>query len=406
MSDVSVLVRAGVGHSLRRQRALALLMVLFVAALLICNAVVGAGISRYARSVQSTSALNLIEVSAATASATRPIDDAALTEIRGVAGVTAVFPWIQIDLALSDAADWPDPSDNPGSLWATPLVPGLLGPIVAGAVPAAGLADDEIVLPRTVPGGSLDGLLGHTVQMEYTRVVSAGQGEPTRRSFRVVAIVDNAVPDKAGPTPSYVSEAALLAMIRDSGASGGAAMTYPSAYVQAASPETVPQVQAALSAQGFAVSSLAAQVTSLGGLFDVLSSAGWLFAALLVLVCLGVGSAIGSTWVRHRTREIGLLKAIGWARGRITAALTAELAVVGLAVAAVGLVVGIVGSLVATAVIADQDIELLPIDAWQTPSIGVLLLTLVLVPVCVCLGGLWSVVRAAGVDADDALRDL
>lgn len=103
----------------------------------------------------------------------------------------------------------------------------------------------------------------------------------------------------------------------------------------------------------FAVSNLAAQVVSLGGLFEVLGSAGWVLGGLLVvIVCLGVGSAIGSTWIRHRTHDIGSLKAIGWSRGKIDAALTAEVGLVGLAVAIVGVVVGSVLSLGATAVIA------------------------------------------------------
>ena len=406
LAGVAVLARSSVRTSLGRQRALLVLMVVFVSGLLVCNAVVGAGLDRYARSIRSTSALNLIEVSSTTASATRAVDTAGLGDMRGIPGVTAVFPWTQVDLALSDPGDWPDATTNPGSLWATPYVPGLLGPVVAGSVPAAGLADDQIVLPQTVPGGSLTSLVGRTVSMEYTRVVAAGQGEPAARTFTVVAVVDNSVPDKAGPTPSYVSEDALQAMLADSGVDGSGPLSFPSAYVQVSGTDVVPSVQAALSAQGFAVSSLAAQVTSLGGLFDVLASAGWVLGGLLVLVCLGVGSAIGSTWIRHRTRDIGLLKAIGWSRRRIAGALAVELGAVGLAVAMVGIVVGAALSLVATAVIAGQDIALLPIDAWQTPSVGVLLLTLLLVPVCVCLGGLPATLRASGLDADDALRDL
>ena len=63
LSDVRVLVRSAVLVSLRRQRSLLLLLVLFVTTVLISNGLVGAGVSKYADSVQYRSALNLIELS-------------------------------------------------------------------------------------------------------------------------------------------------------------------------------------------------------------------------------------------------------------------------------------------------------------------------------------------------------
>ena len=285
-------------------------------------------------------------------------------------------------------------------------MPGLTPAVLAGALPAAGLGPGEIALPRDVPGGRLDHLLGKNVTMEFTRQVSAGQGEPSRRVFTVVAIIDNSTPGAAGPTPSYLAQDTLFGLIRASGPSASRPLGYPTAYVRTASPDDVPQVQRALAAQGFAVNSVATQLRSLTGLFRTLSYASYLLGGLLVLVCLSVGGLIGATWVQQRTREIGLLKAVGWTRRRITAALMLQLGLVGLLAGITGTALGALGSLATTTVVAGQHVEVLPVDAWQIPSPALLAFTAGLVPLCVVLGGLRSGVRATGIDADEALRDL
>ena len=250
MSDVTVLVRSAVLVSLRRQRSLLLLMVLFVTTVLISNGLVGAGVSKYADSVQYRSALNLIELSSVAASARLQLDDETLKGAGTIDRVTGVYPFAQIDLALSDTADWPDVATNPGSLFATPLVPGLAPAVVAGALPPAGLGPGEIALPRDVPGGRLDGLLGKKVTMEFTRQVSTGRGEPARRVFTVVAITDNSTPGAAGPTPSYLAQDTLFGLIRASGASGTGPLSYTTAFVRTANPDDVPRVQRALAGDG------------------------------------------------------------------------------------------------------------------------------------------------------------
>gem|GEM_PF-3922793 len=50
-------------QSLRQQRTMLTLMLVFVAAFLARDGVVGAGVAKYAKSVQYQSALNLIEIS-------------------------------------------------------------------------------------------------------------------------------------------------------------------------------------------------------------------------------------------------------------------------------------------------------------------------------------------------------
>ena len=406
MSDIRVVVRSSVLASLRRQRALLALLIFSIAALLCSNGVIGAGVARYAKTVEYQSALNLIEISSAATSARQEITKETLKTVAGLPGVVGVYPWAQADLAISNSSDWPETTTNPGSIWATPLVPGLAPKVLAGEIPDSGLGNDEIALPHSVAGGTLDRLLGHQVVMEYTKIVGPGQGEPAKQAFRVVAIFDNSVPGEAGPTPSYLAPGTVEELLTNAGLAGAGPMNYTTAYVRTASSSDVPQVQSALSKEGFAVSSVVTQLSSLGGLFKVLSWAAWVFGGLLVVICWAAGGAIGSVWVQQRTREVGLLKAIGWRRSRITNALMLQLALVGLLSAIGGVLIGAVLSLGVTTWVSARKIELLPVEAWQLPGTVVLLLPLLIVPACVCLGGLRSSLRASRVDADAALRDL
>jgi len=399
-------VRQNVAISLRRQRALLGLLVAIVAALLACNGVVGAGVSRYASTAQQRSALNLIELSSVASSARRELSDDTLREVASVPGVTGVYPWFQVDLSLSDSADWPDPGLNPGAIWGTPVIPGLEPRALQGSLPADGPAAGQIALPHSVPGGTLDHLLGRDVTLEYTRVVGPGEGAPSRVTFRVVAIVDNGTPGDDGPSPSYVALESLRSMLSSAGSQGNQPATYRTAYARVQGPDDVARVQTELASRGFAVSSLATRMSSLGGLFGILRLATWVFAALLALVCLAVGSAIGSAWVTQRTREVGLLKAIGWGPRRITGSLLLELGVVGLIASVIGSLLGTVLSLVLTAWVAHAQIDLLPVEAWQTPGLPLTLAAVAMVPVCIWIGSARSAIRVARVDADDALRDL
>jgi putative ABC transport system permease protein len=127
---------------------------------------------------------------------------------------------------------------------------------------------------------------------------------------------------------------------------------------------------------------------------------------LTALVAVAIGGAIGATWVQQRTREIGLLKAIGWRGSRIVSAILYELLLVGFATGAVGVACGVLMSEVGTAVIAQRHWALLPVEAWTGPGVLVCVAAMLGVPTFVALGGLRGGLAAVRIDADDALRDL
>lgn len=377
-----------------------------VALLLVLDGVIGAGVSRYARSVQGQSALNLVEISSVGAGATAKITTQALDDIETIPNVTEVHGWTQLDLAITNESDWPDMDVNPGAVWATPIVPGLEPKVVAGAIPNSGLLDGEIALPDRVPGGSLRKLVGKTVTLEFTKLLSTGVGEPSRREFVVRAIVDNSTPGKEGPAASYVSAGVLNEMFQESATAATGGEQYTSAYVRVARPDDVPAVQRELSRRGFAVSSVADQLSSLGGLFRILSWASKGLLIVLVGFALLIGGSVGASWVNQRRREVGLLSALGWTRRRIALAAVLEALTLGLVAVVGGVMVGSLLSLIATALVSGRQLEVLPVDPWSWPSWQMVGLAMLLVPICLIMGGFRSGVKAVRMDADVALRDL
>lgn len=401
-----ILIRANFQAMVRSQRVLLVFLAACVVAMLAFQGVVGAGVSKYARTAEYQSVLNLIEVSTTGSGITQDINEETLKTAALTEGVQGVYPWYQVDLAMTNAADWPDGEINPGAVWATPVIPGLMPKMLLGAIPEAGLRESDIVLPHKVPGGTLDHLLGKTVTMEFTALVTRSMGEPVRKQFHVVAISDNDVPGRAGEQPSYVSDAALRAIYQRSGLGAAQPQSYQTAYVRVRRPSDVPAVQKRLSEQGFGVQSVAVQMRSLGGLFATLRTTATGLTVVLALFCLAFGASIGSSWVRQRRREIGLLRSLGWSSRRVAYSIFGGLGLTGAVVGLIGCLVGVVASLVGTAVVAATEVDLLPIDPWQAPPWHDIALVLMGVPLCMCLGGAVSAWRASRLDPDEALRDL
>ena len=404
VSDVIALVRAKLRSSAKQRLVLGILAVL-TALFLAVSALVDSSIEYYNRNIRPASSLSLIEISATSPSAQRTLDGAALAEIAAVPKVVAVHGWTQFDLSLPRTEDWPDHDTNPGALWATPYIEGLVPRILAGEIGSGGPAVGEIILPDRVAGGSLKALVGRDVEFSFTEVIGPGQGQPASIRLKVIAIVDNSVPDKAGSSPAYLAEAQLKE-IRDRAQTSTAATILDSAYVRVSDPAEVNSVQAELARRGFAVSSLANQVPSLGDLFSALDAAQTVLGIVAAVIALALGAILGAAWGGAKTREIGLLKALGWSTRRVAAAINAEYFSLGLIAALTGSVLGVLASLGATTALASMSLPMLSVQAWTPPSWTTLLGAIVILPLCVCIGGLLSGLKAARIEPDAALRDL
>jgi putative ABC transport system permease protein len=122
-----------------------------------------------------------------------------------------------------------------------------------------------------------------------------------------------------------------------------------------------------------------------------------LVAVLLAL--LGVINTLLAA-VLDRTREIGLLRAIGAARSHIIRLFTAEAALIGITGGVLGVAAGTVMGIVVTNVVGVQG------TGWSFPFVFPTAIALQMVAaasVCAVLAGLYPARRAAGLDVVDAL---
>ncbi len=409
MANVGILLRRNTVLTLRKVRPLAILMTVAIALLLVADSVVAAGITKYSQSITSDSALNMVKVTY-TSEASRPITKASLDEFMAIPNVSQVFGWVQVDLTIANAADWPT-SENPGALWGTPYIPGVSPKAVEGDVPANGPGPNEIMLPKSSPRGDYSSLLGKTIPFAYTTMTSPGHGTAAIVDLRVIGLYNYTAPGEDGVQPSYISGDLLLTMAasRQLGKAdmhNSQFLEFVAAYIKPDTPESMQKIQTAASSLGYGVSSIADRMSSLGGLFRLLSLFTWVIGIFLVLFCVGVGGSVGGSWVHQRVREVGILKAIGWSRFAISRAFFLELAVVGGVIGLSGAIVGIVVSLATTTIISGLGLELLPVAPWTFPNPLWIVLGIVVAPLFLCLGGLKSALRLAKMDADMALRDL
>jgi putative ABC transport system permease protein len=118
------------------------------------------------------------------------------------------------------------------------------------------------------------------------------------------------------------------------------------------------------------------------------------------------GSAIGASFVRQRTREIGLLKAIGFRRRQVFTIFLAEAVMVGVSAAVLAVVAGNVLSAAGAAAMRRSD-QYRAVLSGGVALPGVIWDVLVLVvPTCgIVIGAFLPAKRAANLEPAVALRD-
>jgi putative ABC transport system permease protein len=130
----------------------------------------------------------------------------------------------------------------------------------------------------------------------------------------------------------------------------------------------------------------------------LVSSMAWATSAIaMILGSVGVLNTMLMT-VFERTREIGILRALGWKRRRVLGLVLGEAAVLGLSGAVLGTALGYLG----VKLLAKTPMASIFITADLPPAV---LAVGVLLGVCLSLaGGIYPAVRAASLDPTEALR--
>ena len=173
-------------------------------------------------------------------------------------------------------------------------------------------------------------------------------------------------------------------------------------------PGSTPEEKAAIKAQ-LAEHDLAGITLEdqLGAIDSVITGLVWVLNGFAIIALIAAGFGIINTLlmsVQERTREIGLMKAMGMGAGRIFALFSAEAVFIGFLGSALGAVLGIVTGTIISDVLAAgilKDLEGLRVLAFDPLQV---LLVVVVVMVLAFVAGTLPAAKAARQDPIDALR--
>jgi len=265
----------------------------------------------------------------------------------------------------------------------------------------------EVVLPTVSQGNNLESLLGQRIRVDYTRQIAQGQGEAGYDDVRVVGLFDPSYGDD-GPNTAYADQALV---VKWAAAKAGVAdllstVGYAQANVVVDTSADVPPVLERIRAAGYHAISLESRLSELPGALKMLRGFGYGVFVLLLVFCSCTGLALAGSFVRARTREIGLIKALGFSRGRILRIFLLEMALAGLIATTVGAVLGNLVSVSAMAALEGKELFGIPMpDTGGLPD-PIWSLLLIATPALVLVtGALVPARRAAAMSPDAALRD-
>jgi putative ABC transport system permease protein len=300
------------------------------------------------------------------------LSDDDLDSIRAVDGVTSVEPVVRV------SPDYVEYGDNGKfQLSASPLGAGVRIELAAGSLFDEGTAENQIILPTTyidtLGYDSDEDAVGTTVTIGVTNALN----EQTTVDATVVGVQE---PTLLGATPSL--NEALTTALYDAQNTGlpDAPSQYGSAtahYDPDSTDAQVDQIKHALVDAGYSGTTVADQIgtfqTVIDGIILVLN-------AFAIIALLAAGFGIINTLlmsVQERTREIGLMKAMGMSGGRIFALFSTEAVFIGFLGSAIGagvamLVGGVVSRVLANGLL--KDLAGLQILTFTPAAIGTVLL--------------------------------
>jgi ABC-type antimicrobial peptide transport system permease subunit len=251
-----------------------------------------------------------------------------------------------------------------------------------------------------------DSSFEHLLGQEATLVLKAPRGETQTFTFRVTGVIEN-VPGGGYPgvyvgTPDALAIKAWWYNDSDILENDG----YDGLIVKAASLTTATDIVAELEGRGFRIQSLKAALEMINKVMIVIKTMlGSVGGLALLVASLGIANTMVMA-VYERTREIGVLKAIGASPGDIRALFVTEAALIGLLGGIVGTVGGwLLGLGLNEGILAVLRWQKVPVEGTffvVTPWLVVL--ALAFATVVGLLAGLYPAARAARLAPLEALR--
>ena len=330
------------------------------------------------------------------------LTDDDITMLQGIAGVE------RVEATKSISADYIQAGD--GTKWVTgvgSLIPGQSLQLAAGEAPDADATDLEVAIPDALvePLGFADAAdaIGQTVTIAVTDAV---------RTQHTVEATVTGVSEQTlvGAGSTITPNEALtdeLFTLQNTGVPADQQDRYASASVWFASGATAAQVddlKTALSDAGFTGTTVEDQLGSFTAVIDAIVLVLNAFAIIALLAAsFGIVNTLLMS-VQERTREIGLMKAMGMGSGRVFSLFSLEAVFIGFLGSAIGAGVGmLVGTAVSSALAQGlfSDLPGLQLIAFDPVSIAVIILVVMAIAF---LAGTLPAARAARADPVESLR--
>lgn len=288
------------------------------------------------------------------------------------------------------------------------LVPGQTTLLAAGTEPAGGATDLQVAIPDSYvdPLGfsSADAAIGETVQIAITDATR------TRHLLdaTVVGVTEQGLtsPNGASLLPNDALTDALFEA-QSTGIPAAEADRYTSATVwfdPAATDADIDALKADLTAAGFTGTTVADQ---LGTITAVIDGIVLVLNAFAIIALLAASFGIVNTLfmsVQERTREIGLMKAMGMGSGRVFTLFSLEAAFLGLLGSAIGVGIAMLAGTALSGVLASgllADLNGLTLIAFDPVSVATIIVAVMLIAF---LAGTLPAARAAKADPVESLR--
>jgi putative ABC transport system permease protein len=368
------LVLSGIRRLGTRYAALAIVLALSTAA-----SVFGSLVGSYATAASGAGATGTASLRSISVYPDREtVTDDSVAAFRGIPGVESAAAFIRVPAGMQ-------------STGADLSLIGLTGqnppPILAGTLTPAPGGNPSIVLPATAGSTDFRGLVGSTVELTFTVAVDAESGTTSTRRFRVTGVSDPAYQVDA-PHAAYIDgglarELFLLRLGIQPSALADAG-GYEKASVQVLDQGQVPEVTAALQQLGYQAVSRLQEVDAVPGVISLIRVATGVLAVGLLAVSAISALVLTLSLARQRTRELAVLRTVGWAARRVLGLWTAEVAIVAGLSVAVGSAAGIatgttLGNSLRASLAQGQLGPVVP-DAGSIAGIAALFMVLAVVP--------------------------
>lgn len=331
-----------------------------------------------------------------------PITEADLDEIAAIAGVLSVEPVKQIDVDYVEHSDGTRYQVDVGS-----FVPGTQVQLAAGEQPDAASGDLQVAIPvdYVEPLGFADDR--DAIGQEVVFGLTDGNGDTQTVTATIVGVSEAGLGGAGSSASPNTALTDALYAAQEVGVPDGQADQFASATVRFdpdSTPDQVEALRASLTDAGYESTTLD---DTLGTFKAVIDGIVLVLNAFAIIALLAASFGIVNTLfmsVQERTREIGLMKAMGMGSGKVFGLFSSEATYIGLLGSLVGIGVGMiagttVGGALSSTLLADlPGLTLIAFDPVSILTIVVLVMGIAFV------AGSLPAARAARLNPIDSLR--